>query len=194
MGSCSTWREPRWNTLHVVWRLWDPTFSGLINLHLCSLIPAGGVGLFNYSASQKLPVSFLRAILFILTWCPSLGGEHYMKDRKNGKNSNILNLFFSYYQKQKKKNSPRKTKWSLVGFHIWPVTQALNFAPDWSQEIVPKRKKLSVVINYQYIQTGFILLLKEKNSKYIYFWTMWIFIFEYLVSRDNILNSISKYS
>ena len=51
-----------------------------------------------------------------------------MKDRKMRKT--VIYLFFWLLQKIEKKNSHRKTKWSPVGFHIWPVTQALNFAPD----------------------------------------------------------------
>lgn len=94
--------------MHVVWRLWDPTFSGLINLHFCSLIPAGGVGLFNYSASQKFPVSFLRAILFILTLVPFTWRRALYERQEYGKNSNTLNLFFGYYQKKKKKIAARK--------------------------------------------------------------------------------------
>lgn len=88
--------------MHVVWRLWDPTFSGLINLHLCSLIPAGCVGLFNYSASQKLPVSFLRAILFILTMVPFTWRRALYERQENGKNSNTLNLFFWLLPKKEK--------------------------------------------------------------------------------------------
>lgn len=88
--------------MHVVWRLWDPTISGLINLHLCSLIPAGCVGLFNYSASQKLPVSFLRAILFILTMVPFTWRRALYERQENGKNSNTLNLFFWLLPKKEK--------------------------------------------------------------------------------------------
>lgn len=51
-----------------------------------------------------------------------------MKDRKMGKT--VIYLFFWLLQKIEKKIATEKQSGAQVGFHIWPVTQALNFAPD----------------------------------------------------------------